>query len=219
MALLKTGLPTFCPRLPTKQKQYFELDWRSDAGNEFARQASLVAGHCGGKPSEIIAKKASVKYMKVTVNAIPNPEVKIYVLPSPSVTVYSLCNMSNVPLSGQVFERDEDPGAQIFVTAKSRTQDILGDTVVVVDLYDATTSPETYIMTKDNGDAASPEYEGGAIVKTYTSDRLEAHVVWDHSTDLGTLPDGQRTLRYKVYIIHDGRRHHANTGQFTIKAA
>lgn len=124
----------------------------------------------------------------------------------------------NIALSGQQFENDEDVGVRIHVTTTDRNQNISG-AVVIIDFFDATTTPEQFLLSKDNGDAADPAYQGGGSLIQITPDRLTLDFVLNKDTDLVSLPAGQRTLSYKVYTVLDGRRCFRGKGQFIRKAA
>lgn len=157
--------------------------------------------------------------VKVEVYQSPKPDVGVFIIPSPMVAVYRLCGTSmNIALSGQQFENDEDIGIRVHVTTTDRNQNISG-TIVILDIFDATTTPEVFLLSKDNGDAASIDYSGGGNLIQITPDRLTLDFVLNKDTDLISLPGGQRTLSYKIYTVLDGRRCFRGKGQFIRRAA
>lgn len=158
--------------------------------------------------------------MKVDSYIIPRPDVTVYRSPMPEVNVYRLCSTTmNLPLAGQQFEADEDVGIRLNVSTTDRNESI-ANTIVILKIYDNTTTPETFIVSKDNGDAANPAYNGGGKIVQITSERLTLDFVLTYDGDLSSLPAGQRTLSYEVYLVDgSGRRCFRGKGQFTRKAA
>jgi hypothetical protein len=157
--------------------------------------------------------------IKIEVYQSPKPEVGVFVIPNPAVAVYRLCGSSmNIALSGQQFENDEDIGIRVHVTTTDRNQNIAG-TVVILDVFDATTTPEQFLLSKDNGDGADPTYNGGGNLIQITPDRLTLDFTLNKDTDLVSLPSGQRTLSYKIYTVLNGRRCFRGKGQFIRRAA
>lgn len=125
----------------------------------------------------------------------------------------------NIPLAGQQFEFDEDIPIRINVSITDRGESVANN-IVVLKVYDATTTPETFIISKDNGDASNPAYNGGGKIVQITPERLTLDFVLSFNTDLASLPAGQRTLMYKVYLINEsGTKCSRGKGQFTRKAA
>ena len=157
---------------------------------------------------------------RLDVYRIPTPDVDTFVIPSPKVTAYRLCSaMANIPLTNQQFEADEDIGIRIMVSPTDRNQNV-SDSVVVVKLYDATTTPETFLLSKDNGDPADPSYTGGGQIVSITPERLTLDFVLTYDSDLAALPAGQRTISYELYLVDSsGRRCHKGKSQFIRKAA
>lgn len=161
-----------------------------------------------------------IRNMKVDSYIIPRPDVTVYRSPMPEVNVYRLCSTTmNLPLAGQQFEADEDVGIRLNVSTTDRNESI-ANTIVILKIYDNTTTPETFIVSKDNGDAANPAYNGGGKIVQITSERLTLDFVLTYDGDLSSLPAGQRTLSYEIYLVDaSGRRCFRGKGQFTRKAA
>lgn len=157
---------------------------------------------------------------KLSLYRMPTPDVELFTIPSPKLQLYRLCSaMANIPLTNQQFEADEDIGIRAVVSPTDRNQSI-SDIVVMLKFYDATTTPETYLFSKDNGDPANPSYVGGGKLVSITPERMSVDFVLNYETDLSALEAGNRTIQYEMYLVDaDGRRCHKGKSQFTRKAA
>lgn len=158
--------------------------------------------------------------MKVEVFRSQDPVVGVYTIPQPIVQVFKLCrggNM-NVALSGQAFEFDADIGFRVHLTNPERGGNLNG-VIVIVEIYDSTTTPGQLLLSKDNGAASDPTYNGGGKLVFVSAERLTLDFWLSRDADLATLPAGQRTLSYRVYTEFEGHRCFALQGQFIRKAA
>jgi hypothetical protein len=120
-------------------------------------------------------------------------------------------------MTGQIFKREEDVPFRIHVTPTDRTQPI-NQAVVMLDVYDATTTPEQLLFTKDNGSTSDPSFKGGGNLVYSSPDRLTLDFVLYHDSDLSLLPPGQRNLKYVVYAICNGIKSQVADGSFTVRA-
>lgn len=155
--------------------------------------------------------------MLVNITQIPGLETKVFSAPGFDVNVFRLYYMPNIALSGQSFERDEDIPVRVAAVPTDSSQDAT-EVIIVIELYDATTTPETRLLSKDNGSGLDPDYEGGGIIRHYEPKLLMVDFVFSHKDDFLALPEGQKNIKYKVYTIYDKIKRHAKSGQFTIKA-
>jgi hypothetical protein len=134
------------------------------------------------------------------------PRVSIYQISLPTLHIFD--DMANQALNGRTYTRDEDIGIEFVVTAANPTQD-MRDVEVFLVVEDATSTPATYLFTKDNTTGGN----GGITVSESTSRRsiFRAIITPD---ELSTLTDSAQ-LKYSVWLKVDGIKNFYQTGTIT----